>query len=117
MAEPLNERDIKALLQGAREHYVEQPDLDEVDETDEAADSSKRQRMYRGQPVADSPKSRGGGRQRSYRGAPVRATGNKGARSNQASSLTDKLRQLQHLRDSGVIDQAEFARLKKALLD
>lgn len=116
MAEPLNERDIKSLLQGAREHYVEQPNLEEVEDADDEG-SSKRQRMYRGQPVADQKSSGGRGRQRSYRGAPVRATGNKGARTNQASSLTDKLRQLQHLRDSGIIDQAEFDRLKKALLD
>jgi len=115
MAEPLNERDIKSLLEGAREHYVDSPKPEAVE--DVPAESG-RQRMYRGQPVTEKSARSASGRQRSYRGQPVRGgSRNRGQRTNTATSLTDKLRQLQQLRDSGVIDEAEFTRLKKALLE
>ena len=115
MAEALRAESANELLKHARRHFASAPD-EESSSVDQATPSGEgRVRMYRGQPVAaPAAPSR---RARSYRGAPVEAPARAAAGRTGATSMVDKLRQLQDLRESGVIDEAEFSRLKRALLE
>ena len=115
MAEPLRPGQMDELLRDARRHFTSVPAEPEP-EAPAPSPEGRPVRMYRGQPIAEP--TGGSKRARTYRGAPIADSG--AARPSRAgsgaTSMVDKLRQLQELRENGVVDEDEFQRLKKALL-